>query len=93
MEKSNKQDLNIANKTVVSERTKSEGSSREATHIVVTHLSNTLSPHSQAKADIVPDKLHSQKKMGDALADWWCVVDSIFASLQKIVKVKKASSD
>ena len=52
-----------------------------------------MSHHSHAKSDIIPDKLHSQKKMGDALADWWCVVDSIFASLQKIVKIKKASND
>ena len=51
-----------------------------------------MSQNSHAKTEIVPGQLHSQKKMGDTLADWWCVVDSIFASLQKIVKVKKASN-
>lgn len=27
--------------------------------------------------------------MGDAYADWWCVVDSIMVSLQKLIKIKK----
>ena len=31
--------------------------------------------------------------MGKVAADWWCIVDSIFVSLQKIVKVKKITEE
>ena len=80
-----------ANRTVNSERTKSEGSSREANHIVTTLISSLIS-HS-VQSDIIPDKMYVQKKLGEAYADWWCVVDSLMLSLQKIVKIKKLVPD
>ena len=81
----------MADATMMSERNSQPNSSKGLANPII-HLMETLLSESAQKC-IVPGKLHAQKAMGKVSADWWCVTDSIFNSLQKIIKIKRTAED
>lgn len=42
---------------------------------------------------IIPVRAYPEKNMGKVSAEWWCAVDTILLSLQKLIKIKRNADD
>ena len=77
----------VADITMMTERNSQPNSSKGLSSSTLNLLQSLF--HEESHKYIITARLNSQKFMGKVSAEWWCVVDSIFLSIQKMIKIRK----
>ena len=81
----------VADVTMMTEGNSQSNSSKGLSSPTLTFLQSLF--HEQSHKHIIAARLGSQKMMGKVSSEWWCVVDSIFLSIQKMIKIRKNAED
>ena len=77
----------VADVTIMTEKNSQPYSSKGLTHPTLNLLQSLFHEHSHKY--ILTARLNNQKMMGKVSAEWWCVIDSILMSVQKMIKIRK----
>lgn len=82
-----KQKIIIETTGITDSKTDSAASSRTSLHPAVNQIQALISD--ETRNLVLPVKAYNQALLGQVSSIWWCVVDSLFLSLQKVLKVKQ----
>ena len=81
----------VADVTMMTEKNSQPNSSKGLSSPTLILLQSLF--HEESHKHIIAARMGSQRMMGKVSAEWWCVVDSIFFSIQKMIKIRKNAEE